>query len=114
MWRRIRISVLGLARELLQSCCNTIERERGDAIDYEAPLPQRAKKLIDRVMFGFAGHPEQADIEVHLTALVGSLNGAVRVFYNSPISPACAMVVMPIGPARRGDMRCCWRGPSMP
>jgi hypothetical protein len=69
---------LGLARELLQSCCNTIERERGDAIDYDAPLPQRAKKLIDRIMFGFSGHPDQQTIEEHLTALVGSLNGAVR------------------------------------
>jgi hypothetical protein len=69
---------LGLARELLQSCCNTIERERGDTIDHEAPLPQRAKKLIDRIVFGFAGHPDQKAIEEHLTALVGSLNGAVR------------------------------------
>jgi hypothetical protein len=69
---------LGLARELLQSCCNTIERERGEAIDHDAPLPQRAKKLIDRIVFGFSGHPDQQAIEEHLTALVGSLNGAVR------------------------------------
>jgi hypothetical protein len=69
---------LGLARELLQSCCNTIDRERGDSIDYDAPLPQRAKRLIDRIMFGFAGHPDQHAIEEHLTALAGSLNGAVR------------------------------------
>jgi hypothetical protein len=69
---------LGLARELLQSCCNTIERERGDAIDRDAPLPQRAKKLIDRVVLGFSGHPDQKAIEEQLTALVGSLNGAVR------------------------------------
>ncbi len=69
---------LGLARELLQSCCNTIERERGEIIDYEAPLPQRAKKLIDHIVLGFSGHPDQKAIEEHLRALVGSLNGAVR------------------------------------
>jgi len=69
---------LGLARELLQSCCNAVERERGDPIDHAASLPQRAKKLIDRVVLGFDGHPGQQAIRVHLTALAGSLNGAVR------------------------------------
>lgn len=69
---------LGLARELLQSCCNVVERERGDQIDHDVSLPQRAKKLIDRVVLGFDGHPDQEAIRVHLVALAGSLNGAVR------------------------------------
>lgn len=92
---------LGLARELLQSCCNTIERERGNAIDYEAPLPQRAKKLIDHIMFGFSGHPDQKAIEEHLTALVGSLNGAVRALSQLSNIP---------GLRHGGDAH--WTGPS--
>src|SRR5262249_21178516 len=69
---------LGLAREFLQSCCNTIERERGDPIDHDKPLPVRAKKLIDRIVLGFSGHPDQMAIEEQLTTLAGCLNGAVR------------------------------------
>jgi len=73
---------LGLARGLLESCCDTIQTERGEAIQKgngrADDLPQRAKRLIDRIVLGFDGHPEQAAIEEHLTALAGSLNGAVR------------------------------------
>lgn len=73
---------LGLARGLLESCCNTIQTERGEPVQKGSgradDLPQRAKRLIDRIVLGFDGHPEQAVIEGHLTALAGSLNGAVR------------------------------------
>jgi hypothetical protein len=99
-WKRTRISV-SAARELLQSCCNTIERERGDVINYDAPLPQRAKKLIDHIVLGFSGHPEQAAIEEHLRALVGSLNGAVRALSQLSNIP---------GLRHGGDAN--WTGPS--
>jgi hypothetical protein len=92
---------LGLARELLQSCCNTIERERGELIDYDAPLPQRAKKLIDHIVLGFSGHPDQGTIEEHLRALVGSLNGAVRALSQLSNIP---------GLRHGGDAN--WSGPS--
>lgn len=92
---------LGLARELLQSCCNTIERERGETIDYDASLPQRAKKLIDHIVIGFSGHPDQKAIEEHLRALVGSLNGAVRALSQLSNIP---------GLRHGGDAN--WAGPS--
>jgi hypothetical protein len=97
---------LGLARELLQSCCNTIERERGEAIDYDAPLPQRAKKLIDHIVLGFSGHPDQKAIEEHLRALVGSLNGAVRALSQLSNIPGLRHGGDAIwtGPARRHAM----------
>ncbi|RKF07156.1 hypothetical protein DEM25_004740 [Oceaniradius stylonematis] len=73
---------LGLARSFLETCCLTIELERDGAVAQASgradDLPQRAKKLIDRIVLGFEGHPEQTAIEQHLTALAGSLNGAVR------------------------------------
>ncbi|MEM7747201.1 MAG: abortive infection family protein [Pseudomonadota bacterium] len=73
---------LGLARGLLESCCGTIELERDGTLSKPAgrtdDLPQRAKKIVDRIILGFEGHPEQDAIEQNLTALAGSLNGAVR------------------------------------
>lgn len=68
---------LGLARGLLESCCKTIQAERGEAINSNEGLPARAKREIDRIQLGFDGHPDAPAIEMHLTALATGLNDAV-------------------------------------